>query len=178
VDAVVVRRSEPDDFDAWFQLFQEVAAEGRWIGREGRLDRTERRRAFERTLGGDDGCTFVAELADELVGLLGVTVAFGLAELGMMVGERHRGRGVGSALMGSCVQWCRERRAHKLTLTVWPHNERAIALYRAFGFQVEGRLVRHHRRRNGELWDILSMGLVLDTTSAGSGLDDAPNASG
>ena len=64
------------------------------------------------------------------------------------------------------------RAVHKVTLTVWPHNGRAIALYRKFGFEVEGRLVRHHRRRNGELWDVLSMGVVLDTSSSGSGLDD------
>jgi hypothetical protein len=32
--------------------------------------------------------------------------------------------------------------------------------------------VRHHRRRNGELWDVLSMGVVLDMSSPGSGLDD------
>jgi RimJ/RimL family protein N-acetyltransferase len=79
--------------------------------------------------------------------------------------------------MTSCIGWCRDRQAHKVTLTVWPHNERGIALYRKFGFAVEGRLARHHRRRSGELWDVLSMGLVLDTTSPGSTFIDAPSAS-
>jgi ribosomal protein S18 acetylase RimI-like enzyme len=59
-----------------------------------------------------------------------------------------------------------------VALQVWPHNERAIALYRKFGFQVEGRLVRHYRRRNGELWDAIPMALVLDTTSPGSPFAD------
>jgi RimJ/RimL family protein N-acetyltransferase len=176
MDEVVVRRSRADDFDAWFDLFQAVAAEARWIGREGLLDRDERRQAFERTLTADDAHTFVAERDGTVVGALGVSVADGLAELGMMVDVGDRGRGIGSALMAACIRWCDDRQAHKVLLTVWPHNERGIALYRKFGFVVEGRLVRHHRRLNGELWDVLSMGLVLDTTAPGSAFDDAPNA--
>jgi RimJ/RimL family protein N-acetyltransferase len=177
VDDVVIRRSTAEDFDAWFDLFQEVAAEARWIGREGPLDRDERREAFQRTLEAHDSHTFLAERDGTVVGALGVTLQAGLAELGMMVRHGARGRGVGSALMTSCFRWCRDQQAHKVTLTVWPHNERGIALYRKFGFAVEGRLTRHHRRRSGELWDVLSMGLVLDTTSPGSALVDAPSAS-
>ena len=177
MDDVVIRRSTAEDFEAWLELFQEVADEGRWIGREGLLDRAELRQVFERTLTTDDGHTFIAERDGAVVGALFVTLQSGLAELGMMVRRDERGRGIGSALMASCLRWCRDRHAHKVALTVWPHNEAAIALYRSLGFAVEGRLVRHHRRRSGELWDVLSMGLVLDTTSPGSRLVDAPNAS-
>jgi RimJ/RimL family protein N-acetyltransferase len=177
VDDVVIRRSIAEDFDEWFDLYQEVADEARWIGREGPLDRDDRRQAFERTLEADDSRTFIAERDGTVVGALGVTLNAGLAELGMMVRHAERGRGIGTALMASCIRWCRDRQAHKVTLTVWPHNERGIALYRTFGFAVEGRLARHHRRRSGELWDLLSMGLVLDTTSPGSTFVDAPSAS-
>jgi RimJ/RimL family protein N-acetyltransferase len=170
---LVVRRSTPDDFDAWFHLFVAVAAEGRWIGREGPLDRDERRAAFQRTLHADDGRTIVAERAGVLVGALGVTVADGVAELGMMVADGHRGTGVGTSLLAACVDWARAQGAHKVALTVWPHNGPAIALYRRIGFVVEGRLRRQHRRRDGTLWDVLVMGLVLDTTSPGSDLPDA-----
>jgi RimJ/RimL family protein N-acetyltransferase len=47
---------------------------------------------------------------------------------------------------------------------VWPHNDRAIALYARRGFVEEGRLVRHYRRRSGELWDAIIMGLPLSDT--------------
>jgi RimJ/RimL family protein N-acetyltransferase len=177
VDDVVIRRPVAEDFDEWFDLFQEVADEARWIGREGPLDREDRRQAFERTLEADDAQAFIAERDGTVVGALGVTIEHGLAELGMMVRPAERGRGIGTALIASCLGWCRDRQAHKLTLMVWPHNERAIALYRNFGFVVEGRLARHHRRRSGELWDALVMGLVLDTTSPGSKFVDAPSAS-
>jgi hypothetical protein len=43
------------------------------------------------------------------------------------------------------------------------------------GFTVEGRLRRHFRRANGELWDVVTMGIVLDTQSPGSSYPDAEN---
>ena len=40
---------------------------------------------------------------------------------------------------------------------------------------VEGRFRRHFRRANGELWDVVTMCLVLDTQSPGSSYPDAEN---
>jgi ribosomal protein S18 acetylase RimI-like enzyme len=48
-----------------------------------------------------------------------------------------------------------------LWLSVFPHNEAAIALYRMFRFAEEGRRTKHMRRANGELWDLVDMGLLL-----------------
>ncbi len=36
-----------------------------------------------------------------------------------------------------------------------------VALYRKFGFVEEGRLTKHIRRADGELWDLIEMGLLL-----------------
>jgi RimJ/RimL family protein N-acetyltransferase len=44
---------------------------------------------------------------------------------------------------------------------VFPHNEAAIRLYRKFGFVEEGRREKQIRRANGEIWDMLEMGLRL-----------------
>ena len=79
----------------------------------------------------------------------------------MAVAPRSRGRGVGSALLATAIEWARERGLHKLTLSVFPHNAAAIALYRKFGFVEEGRRVKQYRRASGELWDAIEMGLFL-----------------
>ncbi len=63
--------------------------------------------------------------------------------------------------MAAAVEWARARGLHKLALSVFPHNHAAIALYRKFGFVEEGRLVQHVRRSDGELWDLIEMGLLL-----------------
>src|SRR5262249_36848842 len=106
--------------------------------------------------------TFVAVEADEILGCLHlVDSPFGYAELGMMVAAEHRGRRVGTALVAAAIDWARSHNRHKLILSVFPHNEAAIALYRKFGFVEEGRHVKHMRRQNGELWDLVDMGLLL-----------------
>jgi ribosomal-protein-alanine N-acetyltransferase len=106
--------------------------------------------------------TFLALADGELVGSLSVEESrFGFGELGMAVARDRRGRGVGSALLATAIEWARERGLHKLTLSVFPHNTAAIALYRKFGFVEEGRRVKQYRRANGELWDAVEMGLLL-----------------
>jgi RimJ/RimL family protein N-acetyltransferase len=157
-----IRRSTGTDFAAWLAVYEAVAAEGRWIGAEAPVDRERARRSFDEELDSDTGATFLAELDGQVVGILGVSVCFGLADLGMMVLEGHRGQGIGRALLEACIDWARGAGAHKVILQVWPHNAPAIALYERLGFQHEGRRVRHFRRRNGELWDALEMGLVLE----------------
>ncbi len=166
-----VRVGEAGDFPRWFTLFSEVAAERKWIGTEPPIDRDASERRF--VTSSEAGVAFVAEAGSELVGGLGLTADRGVAQLGMFIASEWRGRGVGSALMEAAVGWARDAGAHKIAvhkmvLTVWPHNAGAIALYRKFGFREEGRLRRHYRRHNGQLWDGLSMGLVLDEESPGS----------
>jgi len=68
---------------------------------------------------------------------------------------------VGSALVAAAIDWARAQGMHKLSLSVFPHNAAAIAVYRKFGFVEEGRRVRHLRRASGELWDLIDMGLLL-----------------
>jgi RimJ/RimL family protein N-acetyltransferase len=160
---VTVRPLREADLDALVELYAAVAAEGRWIGAEAPVDRERRRRRFADDLQRDNTVMLVAEAGGELVGELGLLVAgYGVADLGMLVAEGWRRRGVGSALLRAGIDRARQAGAHKVALQVWPHNHAAIALYERFGFQVEGRLRRHYRRRSGELWDAIVMGLPLE----------------
>jgi len=168
-DEVVVRPAQPDDFDAWVDLFEAVAAEGKWLGSEVPFDRVARRRGWDQTMADPDAAIFLAHAGGAQIGQVYIRVEPSrVADLGMAVADGWRGRGVGSALMTAAIDFAREHDAHKVTLQVWPHNERAIGLYEKFGFEVEGRFRRHWRRRNGQLWDAVVMGLVLDTASPGS----------
>lgn len=156
------------DFDDWFTLFERVASERLWIGTEPPVDRDQRRRGFIQAVTERDRVMFIADRDGEQIGHLGIELRRGLAEIGMLVAPEARGAGVGTALMQAAIDWCRNRDAHKVALTLWPHNTAARALYERFGFVEEGRLVRHYRRSSGELWDAITMGLVLDTDSRGS----------
>ena len=88
-------------------------------------------------------------------------LAEGLQSIGMAVAATWRRRGVGSALLSCGIDWARASGAHKVVLEVFPHNTAAIVLYEKFGFAREGYRKAHYRRQNGELWDVISMGLSL-----------------
>jgi len=166
-----VRRATAADVPAVVALFAAVAAEGRWIGTEAGFDPEIRARRFADNLAkGDDFASFVALAPDgTIVGNLGIERReYGVAELGMLVADGWRRRGVGALLLAEAIAWARTAGAHKVALEVWPHNAPARALYRRFGFVEEGRRRRHYRRRSGELWDALLMGLVLDETTPGA----------
>jgi RimJ/RimL family protein N-acetyltransferase len=169
---VTVRRAIAEDVDSLVELFVAVVDEGRWLGTEPPVDRDAQRERFLEHVGEFTERASLVALADgQVVGHAAVEVTpYNVAGLGMMVDARWRGRGVGTALVRAVIETTRELGAHKLALQVWPHNEAARRLYRREGFVEEGILRRHYPRRNGELWDAVVMGLVLDETSPGSPL--------
>ena len=167
-----VRPAQRRDLHQILDLLEAVAAEGRWIGTEAPIDRDARLSHLSDTIEGDSTAVrYVADAGGVVVGNLGMELRpYNVAELGMFVHRDWRRRGVGSALMEAGIDWARSAGAHKVALQLWPHNHAALALYRKFGFEREGLLRRHYRRRNGELWDAVVMGLVLDRDSPGSSL--------
>ncbi|MGI8686327.1 MAG: GNAT family N-acetyltransferase [Acidimicrobiales bacterium] len=156
-----VRPAAVADLSAVVDLVEAVAAEGRWIGTE-QVDRPQRHDHLLASLSNPLEGNFVADASGLVVGQIAMSLRpYGVADVGMLVAAPWRGIGVGSALLGAGVDWARQAGAHKVALGAWPHNEAALALYRKFGFAVEGLLRRHYRRRNGELWDAVLMGLLL-----------------
>ena len=165
-----VRRAAEEDLPGAFGVFEATAAEGKWIASEPPLDRKDTlNRWRESSLGDSGGAMLVAEADGVIVGTASVIpegrCGSGLFELGMCVAPDRRGKGIGGALLAACIEWVRQAGGHKITLQVWPHNDAARSLYRKFGFEEEGYLRRHWRRRSGELWDCIVMGLLLDDHS-------------
>jgi putative acetyltransferase len=151
-----VRPACDEDRHPMAVVFAAVAEERDGIATEPPVD--VEARADSWTLEG----TFVAVAGSELLGSVHVGVSrHGYGDLGMAVAREWRGRGVGSALMAAAIDWARRNGLHKLSLSVWPHNAAAIALYRKYGFVEEGRRIKQCRRANGELWDTVEMGLLL-----------------
>jgi len=82
-----------------------------------------------------------------------------------------RGKGGGRALVAAVQDHARAVNAHKISLEVWTDNARAISLYAAAGFEVEGLRRDHYRRRDGRLRSTLIMAWRID---APQGRSDAP----
>lgn len=155
-ERIEIRLADERDRRPLALLLAAVAEERDGIATEPPIDVEERAASWRL-----DG-TLVAVAVDEVVGMLHVEQSrFGFGEIGMMVARDWRRRGVGSALVAAAIEWGRERGLHKLTLSVFPHNETAIGLYRKFGFATEGRREKQIRRADGDLWDLIEMGLQL-----------------
>lgn len=78
------------------------------------------------------------------------------AVLGMGVVQAHRGRGVGSRLLATALEAAYARGWRRTELVVRSDNAPAIALYRHFGFEVEGHC-RQYLRLDGVDHDALLM---------------------
>ena len=137
-----------------------MAAERIHIGAEPPVDSPRRLEKWAALLDNPKEAMFVAEAGGRIVGN-GAVEWVGASEVGMAILEEWRGRGIGSALLEALLSWAEDDGSHKVELRVWPHNHAAIALYERFGFEQEGYLKRHYRRRNGEIWDCIIMGLQL-----------------
>jgi putative acetyltransferase len=135
-------------------LVRSVAAERRFIRTE-EVPWTLRdlRRRFRRSWS-PESARIVALGGGRVVGDLGIkredhAVLRHVAELGMSVSREWRGRGVGSSLVAEAFRWAAWAGVEKVSLTVYPHNEAARALYRKFGFEEEGRLIGQSRKSYG-----------------------------
>src|SRR3990172_2660296 len=58
-------------------------------------------------------------------------------------------------LMERALAWMKARRVEKATLEVFATNERAIALYRKMGFEVEAVRKRHYKIRGEYVDDVM-----------------------
>jgi RimJ/RimL family protein N-acetyltransferase len=158
--ALVIRPARPRDAAAFLEAYRGVAAERRFIQTEvvPHPARTYRRR-FHSSYD-QDAAHLLAFEGERLVGSLSIRrddhpATRHVATLGMFVVADRRGRGIGTALMEHALRWARDHGLERVELTVYPHNEAALALYRRFGFEQEGRLVRHAKKSYGYEDEIL-----------------------
>jgi len=87
-----------------------------------------------------------------------------IGRLGMGVLVGYRGRKIGRLLLKATIEKARELGLEKIELDVFASNGPAIALYRSFGFQEEGKRKRG-RFVDGAYDDVLQMAFELKEPS-------------
>jgi RimJ/RimL family protein N-acetyltransferase len=164
-----IRLATTEDRAQWVALYEAIAAERDWIGGEPPFPEGRVAQEFDRrsqpTQPKSAGALFVVELAiKELTTQSNIVGWIDLHEIqeprslciGMGIGENHRGLGLGGQLIRTVFGFAETVGIHSLTLDVFTHNERAIRLYRSFGFVETGR-THSIDRRDGRTFQSLEM---------------------
>ncbi|MDQ3381436.1 MAG: GNAT family N-acetyltransferase [Actinomycetota bacterium] len=164
-----IRRAEAGDAAGLVSLAQAVGGEEeRWIlATESWRSISSERRYLKSVLRHPDATVIVAADGDHVVGRLSLSrdphpASRHVADLGLMVAESHRRRGIGKQLLEEAVAWARSVGVQKLELHVFPWNEPALRLYESFGFEREG-YRRQHYARGDELVDAILMAYEITT---------------
>jgi RimJ/RimL family protein N-acetyltransferase len=155
-----IRPARPRDARSFLDAYRGIAAEKRFIRTE-TVKHSPRffRKRFRRSW--DENAAHLLALDDDrVVGSISIRrddhpVTHHVATLDMLVVPTHRRRGIGSALLDEALRWARSYGVERIELSVYPHNDAALALYRRFGFVEEGRLVRHSKKSYGYEDEIL-----------------------
>ena len=85
-----------------------------------------------------------------------------VATASYMVGQDHRARGVGRALVVDSLEWARSSGFLAIQFNaVVATNRGAVGLYESLGFTIVGTVPRAHRLRSGELVGLSIMHLDL-----------------
>lgn len=105
----------------------------------------------------------IAEINDKIVGNLNLECNPHLkqshvGEFGIAILKENRNKGIGGFLIKEMLEWCKQnKKIEKIILQVFANNDRAIHLYKKFGFHEEGRLIKSIKLDNGEYIDNLLM---------------------
>jgi RimJ/RimL family protein N-acetyltransferase len=107
--------------------------------------------------------TLEEDLTIGLIGLDGIQWVHGDAWVGIGLGEReYWGEGYGTDAMRILQRYAfEELNLHRLSLSVFEYNSRAIRSYEKAGFVIEGR-VRQFLNRDGRRYDMIFMGILRD----------------
>jgi RimJ/RimL family protein N-acetyltransferase len=160
--SALIRTAEPGDAGALVRLAEAVGSEeGGWLIADGGWrSASEERRYLKAIRRHAYAVVLVAEEDDRIVGRLSIgrethPASEHVADVGLMVADGYRRRGIGRALMENAEAWARSVGVRKIELHVFPHNEAALALYDRLGYRRVGVRRGHFRRSDGYVDAIL-----------------------
>jgi putative acetyltransferase len=160
---LLIRRAALGDAAAYARIMGDPAIYPGLMQMPHTNEETWRARLTDSLAAGRTDLLLVAERGGEVIGTSGLHPAGPamrrrhVATIGISVAREAQGQGVGSALMQAMCDYAdRWMGALRIELTVYVDNAGAIALYRKFGFETEGRL-RGYAMRDGRYVDAFAM---------------------
>lgn len=151
----MLRPARPTDGRGLAHLFAAVRAEGRWlITTPGAVSEPSEAFWISEMIRAGEHLVLVAEADGEPIGNVLVSVDRGVATehigvLSITIADGWREVGIGTELVSAAQRWAIERGLRKVSLGVFPDNERALAVYEHRGFVREGLRRDQYRTATG-----------------------------
>jgi putative acetyltransferase len=159
---ITIRKAEPADAEALWRCYTAPLVVRNTLQLPYRSLESVREQLVKN---GENDHVLVAVVGGDVVGVIGLHTTSRprirhKGEIGMMVRDDWQGKGIGGALMRAVIDYADKWLGlTRIDLTVYTDNEPAIALYRKFGFEVEGTL-RKYAFRDGEFVDAYAMARI------------------
>lgn len=166
---IIYREAEPSDAGKFLEYCKRVGAESDNLtfGAEGIPFSISQEADFIRKYSGNPDCVMLVVFDEgELIGTGAVSVVDGRPrfahrrEIAISVRKDYWGKGIGSGLMNLLIDFCKKSGVESVELEVRSDNERAISLYKKFGFEKIGRNEKFFKI-NGEFFAADYMNLYL-----------------
>lgn len=108
---------------------------------------------------------FLFEIENKIVGMCSIEGINKIrikhrVDMAITVLKNYWGNKIGEKLIDYAIEYCKSNCIKKIELTVRIDNERALKLYKKFGFEIEGE-IKNFIYLNGNYYNCYYMGLLL-----------------
>lgn len=168
-EELVIRKANSSDALRVIEYVKKVANESDYLtfSSEEFNMTVDEEKEYIKNINQRNNCLFlIAEVSGKIVGNLNFNGNDRLrishmGEFGISVVKEYWGKGVGSKLLKYLIEWSKKTKIiKKINLVVREDNQRAIELYKRFGFEKEGIITRYFYLNN-KFYNAMQMGLKL-----------------
>ncbi|MGM0414199.1 MAG: GNAT family N-acetyltransferase [Bacillota bacterium] len=166
---IKINNASPEDAEELLNYMKQVFGETEFLLRqpeEFEMTVAEEQEFLENMNQSENSIFIIARVDGKIVGNLGFTGSdlnrySHQGEFGMSVSKDYWGRGIGSLLIETLMNWAKENGITRISLRVDEQNQRGRKLYENFGFQQEGILKNKKRLSDGTYRNEIVMARLL-----------------
>lgn len=147
---VLVRKPKIEDAKALINVIITADTETKFLGRkigEFNLTEKEEEQKIEKILNSNTGW-FVVEYEGRIIGQCSIGLVRNnerfchRGEVAFILLKEYWGLGIGGKMMEECIRWAKDNNLTQIELSIVKENERALKMYKDFGFEIVGEIPR------------------------------------
>lgn len=168
---LIVRNPKIEDAESLVNYMKDVDCETKFLAREpGEFSLTvDQEKDFIKKASNNKNLLFlVCEIENEIVANCSVGIGNSnkrfkhRASMGLSVRKKYWNMSIGKVLMQESIEWCKRNNIEQLELEVVTKNDRALSVYKKFGFQIQGTKKRAMKYEDGTYADEYQMVLFFE----------------